>query len=357
MRLGSSLMSERPAAAAMPIRPRTHLDRFFHLDDPACLNDYAARERTRLEHAWEIRDACGFEDFAARQDELRAWLQAQVRTTTAGPKARSSTARCPGCAAARCSSGASRPRPGWTPHPVGGREVLTPVVPMDESLPASVLGQSVHHGVAAAWRFQGPTATVRSHLKWRVRCPLNSGSPVHLGKNSECSSRLNWRFPDPSRLACSARSWIRRYQSVNSSIPVCSLAAVRYERGTGPNVFGGHPHVGSVRNRVRATVSGNRMSSKRRNVKALPGPGTSRRAARSLHRKTLGKPRSRTLPLFMMWRALRYQNRMWGRVPMSLRNCRWALTTSGSSRDRGVPSTSTCRGARRRGGSRRCAAR
>ncbi|MGW5877386.1 DUF4158 domain-containing protein [Nocardiopsis terrae] len=148
--MSSSPRSERPRCGRQAEPPsRAHLDRFFHLDAPACLHDHAAREKTRLEHVWEIRDACGFEDFAARQDELWAWLQAQVRTTTDDPEARSSRARCPGCAAARCSSRASRSWPGWTPPPVGGRKVLTPVVPMDESLPASVLGQSVRHGVGA----------------------------------------------------------------------------------------------------------------------------------------------------------------------------------------------------------------
>ncbi|WP_017555921.1 DUF4158 domain-containing protein [Nocardiopsis baichengensis] len=57
------------------------------IDDPACLGDYAVREQTRLDHAEEIRRACGFEDFSDKQDELRTWLQAQVWTTTDGPKA------------------------------------------------------------------------------------------------------------------------------------------------------------------------------------------------------------------------------------------------------------------------------
>ncbi|GAA3760789.1 Tn3 family transposase [Salinactinospora qingdaonensis] len=57
------------------------------VDDPGCLSDYAAREQTRLDHAEEIRRACGFVDFAEKQAELRAWLEAQVWTTTDGPKA------------------------------------------------------------------------------------------------------------------------------------------------------------------------------------------------------------------------------------------------------------------------------
>ncbi|XVQ15648.1 DUF4158 domain-containing protein [Spirillospora sp. CA-255316] len=57
------------------------------VDDPGCLDEYAEREQTRLDHAEEIRRECGFTDFADRRDDVRAWLEAQVWTTTDGPKA------------------------------------------------------------------------------------------------------------------------------------------------------------------------------------------------------------------------------------------------------------------------------
>lgn len=57
------------------------------IDDPGCLSEYAAREKTRLEHAWEIQNECGFCDFAMEEGALRACLEAQVWTTTDGPKA------------------------------------------------------------------------------------------------------------------------------------------------------------------------------------------------------------------------------------------------------------------------------
>ncbi|GAA0972300.1 DUF4158 domain-containing protein [Nocardiopsis tropica] len=55
--------------------------------DPGCLSDYATREKARSAHAWELQRECGFEEFSAKQSDLGAWLEAQVWTTTDGPKA------------------------------------------------------------------------------------------------------------------------------------------------------------------------------------------------------------------------------------------------------------------------------
>lgn len=70
----------------VPEEAVTYLAEQLDIADRACLSGYATRDKTRLEHAWEIQRECGFEDFAAQEEQLRGWFQAQVWTTTDGPK-------------------------------------------------------------------------------------------------------------------------------------------------------------------------------------------------------------------------------------------------------------------------------